>query len=373
MPQMGPCATSTCLLALLAAVVAALVPWVAHVELHPGEADDCMLRPLCSSHPTLVKGLMCLLFRYPVDVDRGDYKQQVLVRLRRLTQRSLKGQRHVVEGVTRSLAAKLENPDKPLVLHFAGDNGVGKTTLAQLISLALGLRCRDAACTTGDSTLVLSGVSYDGYSAQEFRRVVVPRIVQHALRFPKNGVVIVNDLGALHPDLVRVLLPLLGRAPSFPEAPGVPLGRLFVIVTTDFGRQGRTQGKSLAEMRRLVEEDFKSLYSQLSSSMIETFPFLPAALDTAKEIVRLTILDYKCRHGEAIRELRVSEDAVLWFVDLVRDDLPVENGRCVAQAVSALVGPGILRHLPDNPSALVSLYVDIDDNGSVAVLPLPAR
>ncbi|ESL12054.1 hypothetical protein TRSC58_00184 [Trypanosoma rangeli SC58] len=369
---MGSCATATWVLVLLVAVVAALTPWVARVELYPGEAGDCTLRPLCSSHPTLVKRLMCFLFRYPVDVDRSDYKQQVLVRLRRLTQRNLKGQTHVVEGVIRSIAAKLENPDKPLVLHFAGDNGVGKTTLAQLISLALGLRCHDAACTAGDSALVLSGVSYDGYSVQEFRRVVVQRIVQHVLRFPKNGVVIVNDLGALHPDLVRVLLPLLGRAPSFPEASNVPLGRLVVVVTTDFGRQGRTQGKSLTEMRRIVEDDFKSLYSQLSSSMIETFPFLPAALDTAKEIVRLTIQDYKCRHGEAIRELGVSEDAVLWFVDLVRDDLPMENGRCVAHAVSALVGPGILRHLLDSPLAPVSLHVDIDDNGSVTVLPLRA-
>ncbi|EAN82433.1 hypothetical protein C3747_42g168 [Trypanosoma cruzi] len=367
---MGPCTRSVCGLALLVFFVAALSSRVAYIELDLGEADDCSPRPLCSSHPTLVKRLLCFFFCYPVNVDGSDYKKHVLDRLRRLTQRNLKGQPHVVEGVIRSIAAKLENPDKPLVLHFAGDNGVGKTTLAQIISLSLGLRCHDTACETGDSTLVLSGVSYDGYSVQEFRRVVIPKVVQHIIRFPKNGVIIINDLGALHPDLVRVLLPLLGRATSFPEAPGVFLSRLFVIVTTDFGRQGRTQGKSLTEMRRIVEDDFKGLYSQLSSSMIETFPFLSAALDTAKEIVWLTIMNYKCRHREAIRELLVSEDAILWLVDFVRDDLPMENGRCVANAVSALVGPGILRHLLENPSTPVTLRVDINDNGSVTVLPV---
>lgn len=359
--------SSKILFALLFLAAALLTPWATDVELSAHVDDDCSAQPVCSAQPTLLGGLRCYFFRYPVDVSRGDYKKHVLNRLKHLTQRNLKGQSHVVEGVVRDIAMKLENPEKPLVLHFAGDNGVGKTTLAQLISLALGFKCRDVECAVGDSTLVLSGVSYDGYSVQEFRRAVVQKIVQHAARYPRNGVVIINDLGALSPDLVRVLLPLLGRAPFFPEAPNTPLAALTVIVTTDFGRQGRTRGKSLAEMRRIVEEDFKSLYSLLSSSMIRTYPFLPTSITTAKDIVRLTVMDYRCRHRDVIREIQVDDDIVAWIVDFVRDDLPMENGRCVADAVSALVGPGVMRHLLDSHLGPVSLRLDFDENASITV------
>ncbi|ORC88872.1 uncharacterized protein TM35_000153030 [Trypanosoma theileri] len=351
----------------LLVVVLALTIWAIDVDLNPWGNDDCVEKPLCSSQHTFFGIIKCSLYRYPVSVERIDYKNMILARFKRLSRHYLKGQEHVIEGVIKDISVKLENPDKPLVLHFAGDNGVGKTTLAQLISLALGLRCSDLACTVGDSSLVLSGVSYDGFSVAEFRRDVVQKIVQHATLFPKNGVVIINDLGALHPDLVRVLLPLLGRASSFPEAPSVLLSSLTVIITTDFGRQGRTQGKSLTEMRRIVEDDFKNLYSQLSSSMIRTYPFLPTSLETAREIVQLTIHNFKCRNKDVINDIQANEDVVSWFIDLVRDDLPMENGRCVANAVEAAVGPGVLDHLREKITESMSLHVDLDDDGTVNV------
>ncbi|KEG11317.1 hypothetical protein DQ04_02741020 [Trypanosoma grayi] len=349
-------------------VFAALTLWYLGTDQSLCIDKECVTGPWCSSHCALSARVSCAFFRVPVRLDRGDYQNEVLSRLRQLTERNLKGQRHVVESVIKDIALKLAHPDKPLVLHFAGDNGVGKTTLAQLVSLVLAFNCRDAVCMVGDTTLVLSGVSYDGYSASAFRRDVVQKVVRHAAAFPRNGVVIINDLGALHPDLVRVLLPLLGRASVFPEAPQTPINSLTVIITTDFGRQGRTQGKSLVEMRRIVEDDFKSLYSHLSTSMIKTYPFLPVSLATAKEIVRLAISDYRCRHKDRIREIHLGEDVAAWFVDLVRDDLPMENGRSVVNAVTAAVGPGVLHHLLDTPAEPVSLRVDLDDNGSVTVL-----
>ncbi|KAH9597268.1 hypothetical protein LSM04_007679 [Trypanosoma melophagium] len=351
----------------LLVVVLALTIWAIDVDLNLRGTDNCVAKPLCSSQHTFLGMIKCSLYRYPVDIERIDYKNMILARFIQLSRHYLKGQQHVIEGVTRDISVKLENPAKPLVLHFAGDNGVGKTTLAQLISLALGLRCGDVACTVGDSSLVLSGVSYDGFSVLEFRRDVVQKIVQHATLFPRNGVVIINDLGALHPDLVRVLLPLLGRASAFPEAPSVLLSSLTVIITTDFGRQGRTQGKSLTEMRRIVEDDFRSLYSQLSSSMIQTYPFLPTSLETAREIVQLTIHNFKCRNRDVINEIQIGEDVVSWFIDLVRDDLPMENGRCVVNAVEAAVGPGVLPYLRGRITDSTSLRVDLDDDGTVKV------
>lgn len=361
--------TGICL-ALLVAVFSYTVNW-AHfdfsLESKSPHNSGCLEKPLCDGQVSFMGRVKCQLFTYPVDVDRHDYKRDVMGRLARLLQKGLKGQPHVVEGVKGDIAVKLANPGRPLVLHFAGDNGVGKTTLAQLISLALAFRCRDMSCLVGDTSLVLSGVSYDGYSVTDFRSDVVQKIVEHAKRYPRNGVVIVNDLNGLHPDLVRVLLPLFGRATTFPEASDAPLNYLTVIITTDFGRQGRTRGKSLSDMRRIVESDFKSLYSQLSSSMIQTYPFLPASLSTAREIVRATVDGYRCDSRHGIGKLDVDDEVVEWFIDLVKDDLPAENGRCVSKAVVGVVGPAVLQHLSSRLPSLASLRVVLDSDGSVAV------
>nr|CCC92355.1 conserved hypothetical protein [Trypanosoma congolense IL3000] len=364
---MGVSISVLCVALLLAGLVNVVdLDWPS-VSLQTGRDDGCGERPLCESQYNVAGGVACRLFLYPVNVGRHDYKEATLGRLRRMLQRNLKGQPHVVEGVKADVALKLENPAKPLVLHFAGDNGVGKTTLAQIISLALAFRCQDPACVVGDTSLVLSGVSYDGYSVAAFRKDVVQKIVEHTKRFPRNGVVIINDLNGLQPDLVRVLLPLLGRAEAFPEAPDTPLNYLTVIITTDFGRQGRTQGKSVADMRRIVENDFKSLYSHLSASMIQTYPFLPASLATAKEIVKLTIDNYRCDSQSAITKLDIGDDVVEWFVDMVKEDLPAENGRCVSKAVSSTVGPAVLKYFSRDFYDPVALHVELDDSGSVVV------
>ncbi|KAG8348181.1 hypothetical protein ERJ75_000423000 [Trypanosoma vivax] len=356
------------LISVLVFIASCLLVWLLDVDLEAGRDDECTERPLCESQSMLFGGLACAFFTYPVDLNRNDYKRRVMIRLERLLQRNLKGQPHIVDSIKRSVAMKLESPGKALILHFAGDNGVGKTTLAQLVSLAFAFRCGDAACSIGDTTLVLSGLSYDGYTVADFRADVVRKVAAHAKRYPQNGVVIINDLGGLHPDLVRVLLPLLGRASTFPEEPAAPLNSLTVIITTDFGRQGRTQGKSLAEMRRTIVDEFNGLYTQLASSMIQTLPFLPASITTAKEIVQLSLLDFTCRNRGRIRKIHVDRGVVEWFIYLVKDDLPTENGRTVANAVEATVGPSISHLLREKSPSLVSLRVALDNDGSVAVL-----
>ncbi|CCW62658.1 unnamed protein product [Phytomonas sp. EM1] len=328
-----------------------------------GLHGGCIDPPLCSSPRISFKGrVLCLLRASPFDHRGEAYRAYVRGRLQGLGPRLVKGQ-YSLQSILHSVAYKLTHMHEPLVLHLAGDNGVGKTRTAEAISLAMAQRCGNEDCSLGESTLVLSGTSYDGMSLSEFRRSIVPTICRHAARFPNNGVLIINDLSALEPQKVKLLLPVLGRGERFPEFPRVDLARLIVIVTTDFGKEGLTQGKSLAEMRDFINAKFQELYTQRSTSIIQTLPYLPISLETALEIVYMTVQDLSCRYQKL---LTIDDDAALWIVEKTKQLLPVENGRAVVQEVMRSVVP-LLEECDE--ASCDSSVLSMSSSGSVVLLP----
>ncbi|KAK7198936.1 hypothetical protein NESM_000860600 [Novymonas esmeraldas] len=327
------CLFASALVLLLAVLVTVVMPLLRESDYTVPRADTaapcCPEPPLCARRDlTGRERLSCAMWSTPLSPASSTYRQYAVSRLTRYVAESVRGQ-SVAPSVVERVRYKLAHIHEPMVLHFAGDNGVGKTRLAELISLALGQRCGDALCSIGDTTLVLSGTGYDGMTVAEFRKAVVPVVVRHAQRHPSNGVVIVNELTSLDPGKVRVLSPLLGRGTDFPEHPGVSVARLLVILTTDFGREGRTRGKSLAEMRAFISDEFAELYSKEATSFVRTFPFLPISVSTAGEIVRVVVREIGC--SAAIpRCLHISDAAVLWIVEKTKLSLSAENGRAVA-------------------------------------------
>lgn len=289
----------------------------------------CAEPPLCASRNATVKQrLLCAVRSAPLDAASPAYRQYVVTRLRRYVDAGIRGQ-PVAPSVVERVRYKLAHVHEPMVLHFAGDNGVGKTRVAELISLAMGQRCGDALCSLGETTLVLSGTGYDGMTVGEFRRAVVPVVVQHARRFRHSGVVIINELTSLEPEKVRVLSPLLGRGSSFAEHPAVSVASLLVLLTTDFGREGRTRGKSLAEMQVFISEEFAGLYTKEAASYVRTLPFLPISLTTAGEVVRVVVSEMGCAAPQPLC-LTATDAAVLWLVEKTKLLLAAENGRAVA-------------------------------------------
>lgn len=69
-------------------------------------------------------------------------RKQTLSHIRELLETQLVGQPHVIEPLVQLMRHKMFSPNDPLVIHLAGDNGVGKTFTARLISLALSLHCK---------------------------------------------------------------------------------------------------------------------------------------------------------------------------------------------------------------------------------------
>ncbi|CBZ34618.1 hypothetical protein, conserved [Leishmania donovani] len=327
-------------------------------------AQFCSEPPLCARKDrTMKQQLLCTIRSAPLKPASPVYRQYVVSRLKRYVDGSIRSQ-SVAPSVIERVRYKLAHMHEPMILHFAGDNGVGKTRLAELISLAIGQKCGDATCSIGDTTLVLSGTSYDGMTVAEFRNAVVPVVVRHAQRYPDNGVVIFNELTSLEPSKVRVLSPLLGRGTSFPENPGVSIAPLLVILTTDFGREGRTRGKSLFEMRAFITDEFADLYSKEAASHVRTFPFLPISLSTAGDIVRVVVREIGCSAPQPLC-LAISDSAVVWLVERTKILLPAENGRAVAFETKLQL-EALLEQVMDNcthESGIIAtdeLYLDVD-------------
>ncbi|KPA77589.1 hypothetical protein ABB37_06957 [Leptomonas pyrrhocoris] len=290
----------------------------------------------------------------------------------------VRGQPQVVKPLLEVLRRKLAFPREPVVVHLAGDNGVGKTHTARLVSQALSLRCaadRDV-CDAGDNLLVIAGTGFDGMPVSEARGRIVRQVTAHMEHYP-HGVVLIDDLTAMEPALVAALAPLFGRASHFAEQltdpqadsthssnvnndnhlrgsssqkgllswawrpfssplkPPPPLSQLLVFITTDFGRQGRTVGKSRADIEAMVQHDFASLYGTLLPAYTRTFVFFPFTTQVAEEVVRSVVTDLPCALGEhLIAESWISDDAVAFLVEQHRAAWAgKENGHALRRLV----------------------------------------
>lgn len=306
----------------------------------PSGIPECSLPPLCNSPYLTKKGkVLCFLFQNPYDFESAPYQLYARKRLEYVEYFFVVGQPAVKE-IIQLVQQKISRPYEPMILHFAGDNGVGKTLMAQAISLALGQRCHPRArhsCEYGDSTLEFAGSSYVGYSLESFRADIVKKVVQHVMDFP-IGVVVINEFSSLSREQASVLLPLLGRGTAFPEYPSVDLRGQLVILTTDLGSEGRTRGKKRSEIELLVHDEFRDLYSVLAASYMQSLAFLPVDLDVAEEIIRREIRFFGCVSGRRKRPAVEPSAQFLSFVlESVKRDLPSENGRCIYRKVVSIL------------------------------------
>ncbi|CCW64570.1 unnamed protein product [Phytomonas sp. EM1] len=322
-----------------------------------GAAGVCSRSPLCSKpgNPSELLLKYCnpvssYLYRFFVRRMRGSRKGEgyatppssselpfthdaaarahALRELRELLSSRLYGQPHVVDALIEVVRYKIYHPLEPTVVHLAGDNGVGKTFTARLVSRALSLRCggNSPGCEAGDNLLTISGTSFEGLPLEEARRDVVGRLSRHLRAFP-HGLVLIDDLTAMDPALVAALAPLFGRGTHFPEqlypaypddptppagpttaskgkavsasaavaaASAPPVSQLLVFITTDLGKQGRTRGRSLREIETMVRGAFTELYGALLPAYTHTFAYLPFSAGTAEAVVRGAVAQLPC-------------------------------------------------------------------------------
>lgn len=322
----------------------------------------CPRCPICtkSGTPFLKKMRYCFLSSFPLPAvvssefpfaTREAARRHVMEDVEELLRTRLVGQPHLTDAILDALRRKLAFPHEPLVLHFAGDNGVGKTYTARLLSLATSLRCAPARpqCDAGDNMLVISGTGFDGMSIADARERIVRRITAHQRKYP-HGIVLLDDLTAMHPNLVTALAPLFGRAERFAEQTEdtPPLANLIVVLTTDLGQQGRTYGKTLAQIEQLVRDEFAALYGTLVPAFTRTMLFVSFSRRDAERLVRDAVAALSCavyfREG-AVAASTIDDMAVAFLVERHREVWEGrENGHALRRAVDDVLVALLLRH-----------------------------
>ena len=303
-----------------------MCPKVPYCE-HANSPIPRSLRLKCTAEWLLRKMPSFMRKAIPVDTSDGaatashsviasssELRRMAILQLEDLVAR-IQGQDHAIPSIVNLIRTKLESPSDPLILQFAGDHGVGKTALAKLISLSLSLWSASGwrpgqDGTYGDNMLIVSGSGYAGLTKADARKYIVPKILQHAKQHP-FGIILIDDMTAMEPEVVDCLQPLFGRSEHFPEEPTVDLRKLIVILTTDFGKQGLTQNKSPSEISAMVDEQFGNTYGIYANAKVHTFPFLPMNNRTVKNVFAQRILSLPCRYPQVVTASYGNDDLVL--------------------------------------------------------------
>ncbi|RNF03384.1 uncharacterized protein Tco025E_08188 [Trypanosoma conorhini] len=361
----------------------------AEVELVEWRCPRC---PICAARgtPLLLRLRHCVLTALPAALVRREFalakdealRQRVMKDVEELLLTRVAGQEHVKGAILEAVRRKLSYPQDPLVLHFAGDNGVGKTHTARLLSLATSLRCAPSrpACDMGDNMLVISGTGFDGMPVADARLRIMQRVTAHQKAYP-HGIVLLDDLTAMHPKLVAALAPLLGRAERFEEQPaGTPsLAQLLVVVTTDFGQQGRTWGKSTAEVEQLVRDEFAGLYGTLTSAFTRTMLFAAFSRRDAEKLVQMAVAALPCTRywsdGGAVVASSIDELAVAFLVERHRETWEgKENGHALRRAVEDSLISLLLQYFDQHGhDTVVWAYFRLDELTAKIVLSTGAE
>ena len=346
------------------------------------ESAPATSAPLCSPCPMCDAGWVgympplkeCLPF-YAAELKDKSVKASCLGYLLK----NVKGQDKALEAIHAALLFKLESPSSPLVMHFAGDNGVGKTLSVELISKALSKRCKNPpSCSYGDNLLKIHGTAYGGIDLPTARSSIVKSVADHLGTYP-HGIILVDDVAQMNASLAQALGPLFGKEGFFVEYPNVLLSDAIIILTSDFGEEGRTRGKRGDELVRMIHEEAKSIYDNSQASghakaaqlwaTVKTIPFLPFGSAAVEDLVAHRIETLPCR----IRNIKLTtfdQPALKFITQLVIDAGAVEkeNGRFVSLKVQELVDePASVELFRQGVDAFYIAHVSISNEGVLSV------
>eukprot|EP00667_Euglena_gracilis_P014436 EG_transcript_14953 len=313
-------------------VLSALVPPAAEAAVSCWNPDLCAPAPYCSSFRWTK--LQC--FDSPCYAETK--KERVLRYLWRALE-GFKGQDYVVEQVAGLLSLRMGEWDKPLNLHFAGDNGVGKTWLAKIVSMALSTRASTVFHGAGTNFLQVDLQRYshldksaDPSSLQAARADLLSQ-VRDFLRTCPRGVVLVDELEELHPQVATALAPILKGNPIG----GVPTRSATFIMTSDFGREGAVRGLSREEVRREVYKFSADVYADPSLARYVTIlPFDSMTLDSFRAVVEAKFRQLPCRLPQ-LRCVQWDADAAALVAEAAWEGLRDMNAREVDATFDSLV------------------------------------
>eukprot|EP01006_Ploeotia_vitrea_P049993 TRINITY_DN67399_c1_g1_i1.p1 TRINITY_DN67399_c1_g1~~TRINITY_DN67399_c1_g1_i1.p1 ORF type:complete len:380 (+),score=23.83 TRINITY_DN67399_c1_g1_i1:31-1140(+) len=290
-------------------------------------------------------------------------KTETLRRLKEYT-KEMKGQDDAFHRIHSHFAVKFAHPDRPLTLHFAGDNGVGKTWLARLTSRALFQKEHPSIDNVGDGFVQLdiptSHELGDEESIARARRSVRIQLAE-ALKSCERSVVLIDELETIHPKIISAI------APAFKGDPihGVATNRAIFILTSDFGSEGIAAGKSPDKVIEMVWKFCGQIYAD-TPEIQKTVTIVPFASLLRQDFYALTkhYMDYLPCKVKKLKCVKYSTDVTNFLVDQAWEGgLRNKNARAVDEQFTFWVH-GEVEMLVDDTAGEQSVLINLSSDGS---------
>eukprot|EP01090_Pellita_catalonica_P022127 TRINITY_DN847_c0_g2_i1.p1 TRINITY_DN847_c0_g2~~TRINITY_DN847_c0_g2_i1.p1 ORF type:complete len:384 (-),score=37.07 TRINITY_DN847_c0_g2_i1:188-1339(-) len=256
----------------------------------------------------------------------------------------------------------------PIVMHFAGDNGVGKTFTARFLAQSK----FQGSLTKG--FLEIEGEFYIGHSDAEIKRYhaeLLEMISQQLYRCPES-LILLEEVEKIHPKTLAALIPFFSKPSVTYNNKHVYTGRATFIFSSDFGAEGLTEGKSAAELDAFVRSEVdkywdisKKLQRLINLNVIPFQSLDPVAIETIiKE--RLTQIPTTYRSLQYVQKICFDARILMWLSDQF-GQYKVYNARGVDIVVNAFVIEPLIQYLQTIKSQHkkneeLQLYIHFDES-----------
>eukprot|EP00759_Apiculatamorpha_spiralis_P018990 PhF_6_TR25256/c0_g1_i6/m.34784 len=305
------------------------------------DRSECPPQPLCQREGSMLTELSCWTFA-------RHQENKIIVRtdVSKLFQQ-VKGQKEAVETLTGLVYRKLADPRTSFVVHLAGDNGVGKTWITQLLSTALALRPHKTQPQAGDVLLLIHGSAYKHISSGDDEQIAIAAaaistlIIEHIRVYNTCSVIVLDEFTLLNPKLVGALSSVLGAIEHGGVKDGVDFTGVYLFLTSDFGSDGMTIGKTSNDVLSQVTSRLHPWLQELNQSVhsMVTVPFVAFTWHAFRDAIDHKLRTFNC-HFPEIRSFSYDDAVVSFLVDRAATGISKRNAREVDNVIDEHVtGP----------------------------------
>ncbi|GAM27493.1 hypothetical protein SAMD00019534_106690 [Acytostelium subglobosum LB1] len=267
---------------------------------------------------------------------------------------SFSAQQYSTDIMKNALSKKLIKPNEPIVIMSTGDHGLGKTRSAKLLYSAMFENAH--LNNNGDGLLIIHGEEYrlvrgnDEPAVTRARRDLHDKIRAQLDKCPES-LILLDEIQKIHPDVLSVLEPFFE---GLTMSNNVITNRAIYVLTSDFGLEGSTKGKTSAEVVEMVIKFSNMIYkdTKIMSLVTDIAPFRALSASETDELLLYHLVSEFCQslRLQGMSELTLTnQEATMAFLRRHVERLYAsENVRGIEKSVEHHILNNVTVHLANN-------------------------